>query len=194
MNAHSGMNAHFDSNDSAMEPLHTDTNTEDRFELLSAYMDGEVTAEERRQVELWLEQDPQFKQMHQRLLMLQNGFQSMSAPVATQSVEQTIEQVFEKVDRRSRWRVIVGGSLAAAAALVAAVVGVTQMNNAPTMQMATKSPAVTVEAEDQGTMTPEGMLLVSLDESVIQPQSKTAVVNEPPVNMGGKDAVDARNN
>jgi anti-sigma factor RsiW len=188
------MNAHFDSNDSAMEPLHTDTNTEDRFELLSAYMDGEVTAEERRQIELWLEQDPQFKNMHQRLLMLQNGFQSMAAPVATQPVEQTIEQVFEKVDRRSRLRVIAGGALAAAAALVATVVGVTQMTNAPTMQMATKSPAVTVEADDRGTMTPEGILLVSLDESVIAPPSKTAVVNEPPINMGGKDAVDARNN
>lgn len=128
------MNAHFDSNDSAMEPLHTDTNTEDRFELLSAYMDGEVTAEERRQVELWLEQDPQFKNMYQRLLMLQNGFSSMPAPAPAQSVEKTIEKVFEKVDRRSRLRVIVGGTLAAAAAVAATVVGVAQMGNEPMPQ------------------------------------------------------------
>uniref|UniRef100_A0ACD5GTL5 Anti-sigma factor family protein n=1 Tax=Desertifilum tharense IPPAS B-1220 TaxID=1781255 RepID=A0ACD5GTL5_9CYAN len=30
----------------------------DRFELLSAYLDGEVTASERQQVENWLDTDP----------------------------------------------------------------------------------------------------------------------------------------
>lgn len=32
----------------------------DRFELLSAYIDHEVTADERRQVEAWINEDPAF--------------------------------------------------------------------------------------------------------------------------------------
>jgi anti-sigma factor RsiW len=36
----------------------------EKFELLSAYLDGEVTAAERKQVELWLQDDATFKAMH----------------------------------------------------------------------------------------------------------------------------------
>ncbi|MEL6165322.1 MAG: zf-HC2 domain-containing protein, partial [Cyanobacteria bacterium J06628_3] len=42
----------------------------DRFELLSAYLDGEVTAAERRQVEEWLANDSSVQNLHKRLLSL----------------------------------------------------------------------------------------------------------------------------
>jgi Putative zinc-finger len=187
------MNAHLDSSGSDMDPLHTTTttnHTHDRFELLSAYLDGEVTAEERRQVELWLAEDPQVQNMHRRLMMLRQGLKSMPAPTPAQPVKQTIDQVFEKVDRRSRFRLIMGGATAAAAALVATVIGVSQFNNGPNLQVATKSPTTTIgnPAEDATT----GELLISLDEPVFL-VSKTATVdplpNQSPSRVGTKDAV-----
>ncbi|NJN48805.1 MAG: Fis family transcriptional regulator [Alkalinema sp. RL_2_19] len=127
------MNAPFDASDSTMNPTNPSNphqapdnqrSSNERFELLSAYMDGEVTAEERRLVESWLANEPKVQQMHQRLLMLKHGFSAMSAPEPTQSVNVTIDKVFEQVERRSRFRVIIGGVAAAAAAGVALVVGI----------------------------------------------------------------------
>ena len=40
----------------------------ERFELLSAYMDGELTAEERKQVQQWLDSDPEFHELYKQLL------------------------------------------------------------------------------------------------------------------------------
>lgn len=94
----------------------------DRFELLSAYLDGEITAVERRQVEDWLEQDPVVQRLYARLLKLRQGMRSLPVPAAEQPVEQTVEQVFSRLDRRPK-RAIAWGGLAFAAMLVAAVFG-----------------------------------------------------------------------
>ena len=62
---------------------HSDTyNEEERFELLSAYLDDEVTAEERQQVAQWLMDEPHTLQMYQRLLMLRQAIRT--APVQAQ--------------------------------------------------------------------------------------------------------------
>lgn len=138
----------------------------ERFELLSAYMDGEVTAEERRLVESWLANEPKVQQVHRRLMALQHGFEHLPGPEErSPRIEQTIDQVFEKIERRSRWRVIVGGGLAAAAGLVAAIVGVNTLVNGPQAQFA-ESPS---ERREQvaASPAPEDMtagLLVSLDD------------------------------
>ncbi|NJK40330.1 MAG: hypothetical protein HC934_01275 [Acaryochloridaceae cyanobacterium SU_2_1] len=95
-----------------------------RFELLSAYLDGETTAEERKQVEALLEEDFSFQQSYQQLLQIQRGFQALPAPVRTISVEQTLEQVLARVERKPRiaiWTITLGS--AAAATIVAAVAG-----------------------------------------------------------------------
>ncbi|MFM8202724.1 MAG: anti-sigma factor family protein, partial [Dolichospermum sp.] len=47
------------------------------FELLSAYLDGEVTATERRQVEQWLSTDASVKCLYKRLLNLRQGLQNI---------------------------------------------------------------------------------------------------------------------
>lgn len=159
----------------------------ERFELLSAYMDGEVTAEERRLVESWLANEPKVQQMHQRLMALQSGFEHLPGPAErSPRIEQTIDQVFEKIEKRSRWRVIVGGGLAAAAGLVAAVVSINSLVNGPSAQFA-ESPA---ERQEQVATSPssENMtagLLVSLDNPnpAISPQrtksaNSTAVQSE----------------
>jgi anti-sigma factor RsiW len=92
----------------------------DRFELLSAYIDHEVTADERRQVESWIAEDSNFAAMHRRMVKLQRGFQALPTPVATEHVDVTIAQVLKQVDRpRPTWKVFTGVGAIAAAAVAA---------------------------------------------------------------------------
>lgn len=92
----------------------------DRFELLSAYLDGEVTASERQQVRLWLETDPQTQQLYARLVKLREGFQSLPTP-ATQPAHRVADQVFSRLDRRRKNRAVLWGGGAIAALVVGAV-------------------------------------------------------------------------
>ena len=96
----------------------------DRFELLSAYLDGEVTAAERREVDEWLANDPEIQRLYARLLNLRQGLQTMPVPAAHPRVEQTIEQVYQRIHLRPRRRAVVWGGTAIAAAFIGAVSGV----------------------------------------------------------------------
>ena len=94
----------------------------DRFELLSAYLDGEVTAAERKQVEEWLANDPESQRLYERLLKLRSSFQTMPVPAAQKPVEQTIELVYQRVhSSRSRRRAVVWSGSAIAAVVLGAV-------------------------------------------------------------------------
>ncbi len=157
----------------------------ERFELLSAYMDGEVTAEERRLVESWLANEPNVQQMHQRLLALKDGFSALPTAARSRPIDTTIDQVFEKVERRSRLRVLVGGSIAAAAAIVATVVGINTVGNG-SLQFASQT-ANRTQTRISPSPVEERMTagyLVSLEEPVI-PLSKSA--------LGGKKGPWAQN-
>lgn len=94
----------------------------DRFELLSAYLDGEVTAAERRQVEQWLANEPEVQRLYARLLKLRQELRTLPVP-AVQSTEQTIQQVFRRLNRRVHLTIISGGT-AIAALFIGAVSGV----------------------------------------------------------------------
>lgn len=95
----------------------------DRFELLSAYLDGEVTAAERRQVEEWLKNDPTTKRLYSRLLMMQQSFQAMPVPAAEQSAQELATKVLQRVERKPKQTWMLGGG-AIAALLIAVVSGV----------------------------------------------------------------------
>lgn len=86
----------------------------DRFELLSAYLDGEVTAAERRQVEDWLENDPSVKRLHARLLSLRRGLRNLPVPESEKSIEETVDSVMARLRRRSRIVWMFGGAAVAA--------------------------------------------------------------------------------
>ena len=58
-----------------------DYDDEARFELLSAYVDNEVTVQERKLVAQWLMVDPSTQQMYQRLLMLRQAIRTAPVPV-----------------------------------------------------------------------------------------------------------------
>lgn len=135
--------------------------TRDRFELLSAYMDGEVTAAERQQVEDWLVNDPSMRALHGRLLALRDGFQAMPVPTSAQSTQQTIDGVFARLDRRPKRRLIWGGA-ALAAGLVSAVSLLFAGEGA--FQTA-KNPAQSVDPTD--TAPKQEAILIALDKPVV---------------------------
>jgi hypothetical protein len=93
----------------------------DRFELLSAYFDGEVTPQERQQVQQWLDSDRQMQYLYRRLLKLRQGIQGMPIPAATRSTEEVTANVLRTLDRRRvrRFAVVSGGAIAAA--MIAAI-------------------------------------------------------------------------
>ena len=136
-------------------------NARDRFELLSAYLDGEVTASERKQVEEWLSTDATVQQLHARLLKLRQAFRSMPVPASVQSVERTVDQVLAKVDRRPRLRLVWGG-----AAIAAAFMGAVSLFSLRQPEMAkVNPPQPVVQAQGQSTE-PDG-LMVALDRPVV---------------------------
>lgn len=53
---------------------------EARFELVSAYLDDEVTAEERQLVAQWLRDEPEVRQMYQQLLLLRQAIRTAPVP------------------------------------------------------------------------------------------------------------------
>ncbi|MBD1826882.1 zf-HC2 domain-containing protein [Microcoleus vaginatus GB1-A2] len=142
----------------------------DRFELLSAYLDGEVTAAERRQVEDWLTNDPTTKRLYSRLLMMQQSFQAMPVPAAEQSAQELATKVLQRVERKPKQTWILGGS-AIAALLIAVVSGVGGDRQWFAPQFA-RSP---VPAESDG-------LIVALNEplvEIVNPNDLMLGVNAP---------------
>jgi anti-sigma factor RsiW len=116
----------------------------DRFELLSAYIDGEVTAAERYYVQELLATDSDIQRLHARLIKLRQGLQKMPVPTPEQSAQQTAQQVLSRLDRRRTQRTVVWGGAAIAALFVGALSGiipggrslVPQLAQAPEQQVA----------------------------------------------------------
>ena len=95
---------------------------DERFELLSAYLDGEVTASERQQVEALLASDSAFERQYRQMQQLHQAIPSISVP-SSQSARSLADDVFAKIDRRRnhRWAWFGGGALVAT--LMAAIAG-----------------------------------------------------------------------
>ncbi|MBV6625514.1 MAG: zf-HC2 domain-containing protein [Rivularia sp. (in: Bacteria)] len=86
----------------------------DRFELLSAYLDGEVTAAERKQVEEWLANDSSVQSLHKRLLSLRQGLRNLPVPQSEKSIEETVDSVMTRLRRRTKMFWMFGGATVAA--------------------------------------------------------------------------------
>jgi anti-sigma factor RsiW len=99
---------------------------QERFELLGAYIDGEVSESEEQLVELWLSDDVNFRHIYQQQLKLRQLLIELPVPVAANSspkaeTELMIDRVFAQIDKRSqrrKWK-LTGIGIA-----VAAMVGV----------------------------------------------------------------------
>lgn len=140
-----------------------DTIQRDRFELLSAYLDGEVTAAERKQVEDWLTSDPTVQRLYTRLLKLRQGLQNMPVPTSERSVQQTVDDVFARVERRPKLSVVWGG--AAIAALFIGTLATVLPGRSPIPQMA-ESPQEQTQPAESETENSEP-LLIALDKPLV---------------------------
>ncbi len=95
-----------------------DATKRDRFELLSAYLDGEVSPEERRLVASWLTNDPEVQSLYRRLLSLRQGFQGLRHKHGlSERQEVPTEAILCQIDRRFRLTCMAGMTAAAAALL-----------------------------------------------------------------------------
>ncbi|MFH7244156.1 MAG: anti-sigma factor family protein [Spirulina sp.] len=83
----------------------------DRFELLSAYLDGEVTPEERRLVQTWLHNDPTAKCLYNRLMALRHGLREDACNTPCDP-EVTLSGVFQCLNRRLRMVTMAGAGVA----------------------------------------------------------------------------------
>ena len=110
---------------------------DERFELLSAYLDGEVTVSERQQVETWLATDRAFQQQYRQLQNIQHALPRISVP-SSQSTAALAEGVFGQIDQhRNRKLAWIGGG-AIVATLLAAVAGLSGLigDRNPQLQLA----------------------------------------------------------
>jgi anti-sigma factor RsiW len=108
---------------------------DDRFELLSAYLDGEVNAEECQQVEAWLETDAAARKLYEQMSNLHQNILSIPVPAPVDSARSLADGVFARLDRqrhRRNWRW--GGAIAAG--FVAVVSGITLTTRSYSPQMA----------------------------------------------------------
>ncbi|PSB57369.1 anti-sigma factor family protein [Chamaesiphon polymorphus] len=95
---------------------------DERFELLSAYLDGEVTATERQQVEAWLATDRAFQHQYRQLQQINQAMPRLTIP-SSQSADALAAGVFGKLDRQRNRKFAWFGGGAIAATLLAALTG-----------------------------------------------------------------------
>ena len=125
---------------SNFDDFKNDASELDYFELLSAYIDGELTPTERDRVQYWLDNDPKIKTTYIKLLKLQTQMQGIPTP-PTVSVEDLSAEVFQKIDRRRLKRsCCVWGAGAIAAAFLATISGMLPGTNSSGFQL-TESPS-----------------------------------------------------
>ena len=83
-----------------------DDQEQERYQLLSAYLDGEVTVDERRQVQEWLDNDSAFQQQYIKLLQLKQAIPRIPIPQGEILPEELSERVLAKIDRQRIRRLV----------------------------------------------------------------------------------------
>lgn len=151
-----------------------DSLQKDDFELLSAFLDGEVTAAERQQVQKRLTTDTEMQRLHHRLLKLRQGFagfENLPLPVASQSAASLTQQVFAKVDQRRRVRLGLGFGGAIAALAVGALSFVFSPNPSPSSLQLVQQPSPQPRSE---------LLMIAVNRPVIElPVSMNEIAPSP---------------
>lgn len=154
-------------------------NEADRFELLSAYLDGEVSVSERKQVEQWLATDDSVKCLYARLLKLRQCVQAIPIPASDHSPEATFQQVWKRLYRRSQLGWMFGG--AAVAACVINVISGLIPSNTSQLQLAQKQITPTVVKTEAVVLA--SPLMVALNNPVIEIPKTAVALPQQPVNQ-----------
>ncbi|MCL2926029.1 MAG: transcriptional regulator [Trichodesmium sp. MAG_R04] len=140
---------------------------QEKFELISAYLDGEVTPLQRKEVEALLETDPVARHLYQRLLKLHSKFQKIPITSTLEPVNQTIKRILEKVEGRSRRNFVLVSS-AVTGLCIAVISGFISITRFPIVKLANIPDSQAVQ--------------IALNEPVIEivnPNNVILTVNEP---------------
>lgn len=142
------------------------------FELLSAYLDGEVTPSEREEVKQLLAEDAETQQLYRRLQILRDSCQTLPTPESQISATDLANTVFANIDgeRKNRKRLLWGGG-AIAAMLVAAIGSIFSESNNPVFQFAQKQDESLIIALNQP------LIDMTVENEVIQTESLMLPLN-----------------
>lgn len=144
-------------------------NKPDHFELLSAYLDRELTPEENEKVEQWLTRDPQAQKTYQHLLQLRYHLQKTPVPPTSFSAEQLTEQVVTESQQQTWQEVKFWGKRALLGLFIAFTSGTLAWTTSPSFRLADLSPSE--EA-------PNSTLMISVDQPIMEipatPQSPSS--------------------
>jgi anti-sigma factor RsiW len=165
------MDSNFENSNTEMDKAKSDRDMLrecDCFELLSAYLDGEVTAGEKKQVEEWLVSDPKIQHLHKRLLQIRQRMQSMPIPTPEVTAAQLSDRVFRRVRQRRLKRIAVWGGGAVAAVLVGAVSLLLPRSNTLVPQLAQSSPPTEKDSEP---------LMIAVNQPVVPIPNAVPVVS-----------------
>ncbi|MDB9528476.1 Fis family transcriptional regulator [Oscillatoria sp. CS-180] len=147
-----------------------DVTKRDRFELLSAFLDGEVSPDERRLVMAWLTDDPETQCLYRRLLQIRRGFQTIGCEHwQTDLPADTATAVVSKLNRRFKLTCM-AGMTAAAAAVVAVFSGAL---NYPMGQIGWTPQSISASSEDS--------LQIALDQPPIAIPKPASVSDIAPI-------------
>jgi anti-sigma factor RsiW len=135
----------------------------DAFSLLSAYIDGEATPDERRQVNQWLDNDPEVKSLYLHLLRIRQNLQQMPVPQSSASTAETVERFFSLLARRRRRMMLKMGGGAIAALFMVALSG-----------LVPGVPSVTQLAKSSDSKMESQQLMIALNRPIV-PIPKAAV-------------------
>ena len=140
----------------------------DGFELLSAYLDGEVTVAQRKQVEEWLANDTTAQNFYARQVKLRQGLRTLPVPQPQQPVEETVQQVMKRLHRRSITGWMFGG-VAIAACAIGAVAGLIINGEGQIPQLAYKQTSTEPIKQAQTTSEPAtgSPLMVAINNPVV---------------------------
>jgi anti-sigma factor RsiW len=153
---------------------------QERFELLSAYIDGEVSESEEQLVELWLSDDVNFRHIYQQQLKLRQLLIDLPVPVAVNSsgkaeTELMIDRVFAQIDKRSQRR---KWKLAGIGIAIAAVVGVLgsmfTFNSSPQFSPVSNSISNSVKIKSPAPVAEEPVLIAMEEPLVPLPKAMSA--------------------
>jgi anti-sigma factor RsiW len=152
----------------------------EKFELLSAYLDGEVSITERQQVEEWLASDTELQQTYQQMLTLQGGLRTMPAVSPSMPTEQLVNQVMRRLDRQQQSKAWVWGGLSAAAALlIGALSGLLSGNQGGMLQTAQQpklqAPSIIIPQQ------PDTSATIAMRPNAAEAKTLMIVLERPPV-------------
>jgi predicted anti-sigma-YlaC factor YlaD len=157
----------------------------EKFELLSAYLDGEVTTAERKQVELWLQEDLAFKAMYNKMRGMHAAIEQIPMPPVTEPINKFADEVFAKIDQRRQFKFlkVVGGACVAGMVAAGAMFTAT-FQGSNQMQMA-KSVLPTSVPNSLSILVKPTPLMVALNDSIVQispnkvvtPKSKADIID-----------------